>query len=147
MLKTLKGLVALNAILLIWNLFSVTGRAQLPPQTNREGTPYLPVNINPTNVPPMVNINPHNTYPKVEVTRVDEVGRIPDITKLPDIRVTASGCDAERNFKTAVGRSIAGPLVVTYLNLPQPAQATLSGQDGANLRVTIGGSTQLASAI
>ncbi len=145
--KTLKTLVFLNAVLLVWNLFSVTGSAQRPPQTNPDGTPYLPVNINPTPVAPLVNINPHDTVPKVEVTRIQEVIRLPEITRLPDVKVTPSGCGVERNFRTSVGRTIAGPLVVTYLNLQQPTQTTLSGAQSGNQKVTLGNTTQPASAI
>jgi hypothetical protein len=135
MAKSLKGLMVVNACLLVWNLFSVTGHAQRPPQASADGVAYLPVNINPTEVPPLVNINPDGVVPKVEVDR------------MPDIKFPASGCSDQRNFQTAVGRSITGPLLVTFLNLPQQTPVTLGSAQGGTQRVTLASSTSLATGI
>src|SRR5215467_8896228 len=87
--------------------------AQLPPETDSTGAAYLRVNINPTEIPPMVNINPYNIVPRVAVT------------EMPEIRVPVSGCQNRQNFQTGIGRSIFGPLMVTYLHLPPQTTATL----------------------
>src|SRR5206468_12899351 len=41
---------------------------QRPPELDATGAAYMRVNINPTDIPPMVNINPYETAPKVEIT-------------------------------------------------------------------------------
>jgi hypothetical protein len=91
--------------------------AQLPPELDSTGAAYLRVNINPTEIPPMVNINPYNVVPKVAVT------------EMPEIRVPVSACQNRQNFQTGIGRSISGPLMITYLHLPGQTTATLA--DGA----------------
>jgi len=95
-----------NAILCLNLLFAgaylgTVVHAQRPPEIDTTGAAYLRVNINPTEIPPMVNINPYDTVPRVEVTR------------MPDIRVPASGCQNRQNFQTGIGRSISGPLMIT----------------------------------
>src|SRR5580704_16620231 len=99
MAKSLKGLLIVNACLLLWTLFSVTGHAQRPPQANSDGVAFLPVNINPTEIPPLVNINPDGVIPDINVV------------KMPDIKFPVSGCNDQRNFQTAIARSITGPLL------------------------------------
>jgi hypothetical protein len=146
MTKTLKGLLIVNAVILIWILFGTTGNAQLPPLTNEQGIPYFNVNINPTNVPPMVNINPNQFVPKVEITRMPDTGRV-EVTRMPEVVVRAAGCSRGQGFQTAIGRSISGPLVVTYLNLSQPTQVSLSGPIGPAQRMTLGSATSLSTAI
>ena len=139
MIKSLKVILVLNAALLAWSLLGTTGRAQRPPQTNPDGTPFLPVNINPTDIPPMVNINPYGEPARVDVIRLPEI-------RLPEIRVVPSGCDNRENFMTAVGRSIVGPIVVTYLNVGPQAPVTLVTAQAASQRITLS-NTQLATAI
>lgn len=130
MQRTIKVLLTLNAVLLIVFLFGRNLRAQLPPQVNSDGVPFFNVNINPTNVPPMVNINPYSTIPKIEVTQ------------MPPLAVAPSGCADRQNFQTEVGRAISGPIVVTYLNVPPQTQASFGAQ-----RVVLSNTTQLATAI
>jgi|ERR1051326_6097996 hypothetical protein len=108
--------------------------AQLPPDTDSTGAAYLRVNINPTEIPPMVNINPYNVVPKVAVT------------EMPEIRVPASGCQNRQNFQTGIGRSISGPLMVTYLHLPTQTTATLSDGAGSH-SMNLGTAGQITTAI
>jgi hypothetical protein len=130
MLKALRVLLILNAILMVAILLSKNLRAQIPAQTNADGIPFFNVNINPTNTPPMVNVNPFGVIPKVEVTQ------------MPPFLIPPSGCADHQNFETSVGRSISGPLVLTYLNLPAQTQTSLGNQS-----VSMSNSAQLASAI
>src|SRR5215831_2613929 len=130
MVKTVRALLLLNAVLLLALLLGKNVRAQLPPQTSGDGVPFLPVNINPTNVPPMVNVNPFGAVPKVEVTQ------------MPPLALAPSGCEDRQNFQTDVARTIIGPIVVTYLNAPPQTEVTLGTQ-----RVTLSSPTQLATAI
>ncbi len=116
---TLK-LLAVSSLLLLLMIFIGGAQAQRPPETDATGAAYLRVNINPTDVPPMVNINPNQTVPRVQVTQ------------MPEIRILPSGCSNSRNFQTGVGRSVAGPLMVTYLHLPEETRATLT--DGTTSR-------------
>jgi len=140
MSRLLKILLGANAALLFWNLYttasSVSGLtyAQRSPEISAEGIPYFKVNINPTDTPPMVDINPHQTVPLVEVTR------------MPEIRLRAAGCENRQNFRTGIGRSISGPLVVTYLNLPQQSIVTLADLNGSE-RLTLEPAGQLTTAI
>ena len=107
---------------------------QRPPESGSEGVPFLKVNINPTDVPPEVNINPNRSVPRVEVAR------------MPDVRFTPSGCADGRNFRTAVARSITGPLMVTYRNTSQQTSVTLADAQG-NQRVDISPGTHIQTAI
>jgi len=146
MSKALRGLLILNAVVLIGIIVATTGNAQLPPMTNREGIPFFNVNINPTDVPPLVNINPNGMVPNVEIVRMPEIPRL-DMTKMPDLNVRMAGCANRQNFQTDIGRSIEGPLVITYLDLSQPVQATLSSPQNGSKRVTLGNASQLSTAI
>ena len=136
MLKSLRIVLSLNAVLLVAILLGRNVGAQQPPQANSEGVPYLAVNINPTNVPPMVNINPFGGAPKVDVAHM------PPLAITEPVRVAPSGCSDRQSFQTEVGRTISGPMVVTYLNIPAQTQATLGNQ-----RLALSGTAQLASAI
>ena len=75
------GIAVVGANLLIAGSYLGTlVHAQRPPELDSTGAAYLRVNINPTEIPPMVNINPYDIVPKVEVTQ------------MPEVRVPASGC-------------------------------------------------------
>ena len=128
--KTALGL----GLLLAGSCIGSSVHAQRPPETDTTGAAYLRVNINPTDLPPMVNINPHETVPKVEVTR------------MPEIRVVTSGCQNRQNFRTGIGRSISGPLMVTYLHLPQQTTVTLADADGSH-SMNLGPAGQITTAI
>ena len=140
MSRLLKILLPVNAALLVWNLWTTAGSvagltyAQRPPEISPDGVPYLKVNINPTDTPPMVDINPNRTVPVVEVAR------------MPEIRLRATGCENRENFRTGIGRSISGPLMVTYLNLPQQSMVTLADLNGS-ARLTLGPAGPLTTAI
>jgi hypothetical protein len=133
MSKTAKAAVVASALLLI-SVFIVGAHAQLPPETDGFGTAYLRVNINPTNVPPMVNINPYQSVPRVQVTQ------------MPEIRIPPSGCDNRRNFQTGIGRSVSGPLMITYLHLPQQTTVTLRDASGGH-SMNLGTAGQITTAI
>ena len=133
MQRSLKVLLGLNAVLLLVLLLGRNVRAQLPSPTNPEGVPFFSVNINPTNVPPMVNINPYGAPPKVAVT---------EMPPLPPVAIVPAGCTDRQNFQLEVARIIAGPIVLTYLNAPPDTQASLGSQ-----RVALSTPSQLASAI
>src|SRR4051794_13128880 len=64
--------------------------AQRPPDFGTDGVPFLKVNINPTGIPPAVNINPNDIIPVVEVSH------------MPEVKFTPSGCSDGRNFHTAI---------------------------------------------
>src|SRR5262249_16032900 len=95
-----------------------------------DGVAFLPVNINPTTVPPMVNVNPYGAIPKVEVIQ------------MPPLALAPSGCADRQNFQTDVGRTITGPIVVTYLTVPPQTHVTLGNQS-----VSLSNTTQPATAI
>jgi hypothetical protein len=128
-----KALLAINLLFAGSYLGSLV-HAQRPPETDANGAAYLRVNINPTDIPPMVNINPYDIVPRVEVTR------------LPEIRLLASGCQIRQNFYTGIGRSISGPLMITYLHLPQQTTATLSDA-GESHSMNLGQAGQITTAI
>jgi len=65
---------------------------------------------------------------------------------MPEIRLRAAGCENRQNFRTGIGRSISGPLVVTYLNLPQQSIVTLADLNGSE-RLTLEPAGQLTTAI
>src|SRR5436190_8133694 len=119
MSKAAKITLVVNTFALVLVLIGLA-HAQRPPETDDTGTAYLRVNINPTNVPPMVNINPYQTVPSVQVTQ------------MPKIEVQPAGCTNRQNFQTGVGRSIAGPLIITYLHLPEQTRVTLGGNGGGH---------------
>lgn len=108
--------------------------AQRPPELNETGAAYLRVNINPTDVPPMVNINPYQAVPSVKVT------------EMPEIRVAATGCGNRSNYQTGIGRSISGPLMVTYLHLPEQTRVTLSSNESSH-SLNLGPGGQITTAI
>jgi hypothetical protein len=132
--RFMKVLLGLNAVLLAGNLLAGLTHAQRPPDSGADGVQFLKVNINPTNVPPMVNINPNQTVPRVEVSQ------------MPDVKIAATGCQTRGNFHTAAGRTISGPLMVTYLNLPPKVSGTLADARGSET-LDLGGSSHLATAI
>jgi hypothetical protein len=106
---------------------------QRPQEYDPTGAAYLRVNINPTDVPPMVNINPYQSVPRVRVT------------EMPEIRVPPTGCENRRNYLTGIGRSISGPVMITYLHLPEQTRVTLNG-DGSH-SINLGSSGQIRTAI
>jgi hypothetical protein len=108
--------------------------AQRPPDADSTGAAYLGVNINPTDVPPMVNINPYGLVPRMEVVR------------MPEIHMPSSGCQNAQNFQTAIGRTISGPLMVTYLHLPQQTTATLADAGGTH-SMNLSSAGQMTTAI
>jgi hypothetical protein len=134
MSKLLALLVVLNIALFFQYTFGPV-LAQQPPEVDLNGVPYLRVNINPTPVPPMVNINPLGVTPKIEVTR------------MPALTVEPSGCDIGANYETGIGASVAGPIALGFLNLPQTASVTLVDEDRGAATITLSSSPQLASTI
>lgn len=133
MSKAAKTVLAGNVLLLVLISIAVA-HGQRPPETDGTGAAYLRVNINPTDVPPMVNINPHQSVPQVRVTQ------------MPEIRVTPAGCENRRNFQTGVGRSVAGPLTITYLHLPPQTTVTLGDASGSH-SMNLGPAGQITTAI
>jgi hypothetical protein len=125
-------------ILLVAGALLIVGiaYAQRPPEVNDQGGAYMRVNINPTDTPPMVNINPYNLVPKVEVTRM------PDIQFKP----APSGCSDRSTFVTGISRSISGPLMVTYLSIPQPARMTLAAGSGSQ-SISVNSPAQISTLI
>ena len=134
MSKAAKTALAVNVLFLVLISIAV-GHAQLPPETDGTGAAYLRVNINPTNVPPMVNINPNQRVPKVQVT------------EMPEIRVAPVGCENRRNYQTGVGRSIAGPMMITYLHLPEQTRVTLATDAAASHSMNLESAGQIRTAI
>jgi len=132
MSRLLTILVIAGIGLAAWS-FSETTFAQRPPEFTEEGVPYLRVNINPTPIPPVVNINPGGYQPAVQVTRLPEIPIPPDV------------CDTARNFETGIGRSVAGPISLSFLSLTQPGHVTLV--DGSNRSSKIPLDAQLNSII
>jgi|SRR5689334_3841839 hypothetical protein len=105
-------IVLAGNIVMILLVFIAVAHAQRPPELDSTGAAYLRVNINPTTVAPMVNINPNGSVPRVDLSK--------------DVHVASSGCQKWQNFQSGIGRSIAGPIMVTYLHLPPQATATLN---------------------
>ncbi|HYR42818.1 MAG TPA: hypothetical protein VER98_07345 [Terriglobia bacterium] len=130
-----KALLVLNLLLAGTYLGSLV-HAQRPPETDATGAAYLRVNINPTDVAPAVNINPYETVPKVEITRLPEIR----------LQTATSGCQSRQGFRTGIGRSISGPLMITYLHLPQMTTATLSDAT-ATYSMNLGAAGQITTAI
>jgi len=128
-----KAILAVNVFIAATCLAGLV-HAQRPPELDPAGAAYMRVNINPTDIPPMVNINPYDTIPRVEVTR------------MPDIRVQPSGCQDRKNFQTGIGRSISGPLMLTYLHLPDQTTVTLSDAAGSH-SMNLGRAGQITTAI
>src|SRR6516225_5826571 len=130
MSKATKIALAVNVTLLVL-IFIAVGHAQRAPELDATGAPYLRVNINPTNVPPVVNINPNGAAPAVNINPNGAAPRV-EVTRLPDIRVAPGGCQNRQNYLTGIGRSVAGPLMVTYLLLPPNGTVTLNDGGGAH---------------
>jgi hypothetical protein len=143
-MRVAKIVLGANAVLLALNLLPAIGPltalsyGQRPPEFGPDGVPYFKVNINPTNVPPAVNINPDGIVPRIE------------IAPLPDIEVAPLGCDKRTSFRTGIGQSISGPLVVTYLSIDRPDQqiSLIDGPTGASRGVNLGAtSPRIATAL
>src|ERR1051326_8069515 len=117
-----KAILCLN-LLFAGAYLGTAVHAQRPPEIDTTGAAYL-----------LVNINPYDIVPKVEVTQ------------MPEIRVPPSGCQNRQNFQTGIGRSIAGPLMVTYLHLPQQTTATLADAAGSH-SMNLGAAGQVKTAI
>ena len=133
MSKAAKVGLIVNTALLALVLIGLA-HAQRPPEIDETGAPYLRVNINPTDVPPMVNINPYQFVPRVQVT------------EMPQIRIPASGCAQRQNYQTGISRSISGPLMITYLHLPEQTRVTLADPSGSH-SMNLGAAEQIRTAI
>jgi len=130
MSKATKIALAVNVTLLALVFIAVV-HAQRPPEIDSTGAPYLRVNINPTNVPPMVNINPNGFPPMVNINPNNTAPRV-EVTRLPDIRLTPGGCQSRQNYLTGIGRSVAGPLTLTYLQAPPNTTVTVNDGGGTH---------------
>jgi hypothetical protein len=126
MSRLVAGLVVANLAFLAWNVFEKSSFAQRPPEVNQLGEAYLRVNINPTNVPPMVNVNPNGNVPKVEVTRLPEIPLPPP-----------SGCEIARGYETGVSRTISGPIQLGFLNSSQTGPINFVDNANRSYRVTL----------
>jgi hypothetical protein len=115
-LKTVLAAIIVIAVL----IFITIAHAQRPAELDSTGAAYLRVNINPTDVPPMVNINPNGGVPRVEVIQ------------MPELHIARAGCQNGQNYQTAIGRSISGPLMVSYLHLPPQTTVTLNDRIGSH---------------
>jgi hypothetical protein len=139
------NIVLVANIVIIVLVFIAVAHAQRAPETDANGVPYLKVNINPTNIPPMVNINPTNVPPVVNINPNGAIPRI-DVSHLPEVHVAPAGCQSRNSFQTGVGQSIVGPLIVTYLHLPPQATVTLNDGRGSHA-VNLGQAGQITTAI
>jgi hypothetical protein len=119
MSKWAKIVLAGNLVLILL-IFIAIAHAQRPPELDSTGAAYLRVNINPTNVPPMVNINPNGAVPGVEVVHI------------PELHIAREGCQNSQNYQTGIGRSVTGPLMVSYLHLPPQTTVTLNDKSGSH---------------
>src|SRR5215468_6231608 len=108
--------------------------AQRPPEYDAGGAAYLRVNINPTDIPPMVNINPNQAVPRVRVT------------EMPDLRIPPRGCANRQSYQTGIGRSISGPMMITYLYLPEQTRVTLD-EPGGSHSMNLGLAGQITTAV
>jgi hypothetical protein len=133
MSKGAKAGLILKAVVLFLVLIGLA-YAQRPPETDGTGAAYLRVNINPTDVPPMVNINPNQAVPRVRVA------------EMPELHVTPGGCENRRNYQTGIGRSIQGPIMITYLHLPEQTRVTL-GEPGGSHSMNLGQAGRITTAI
>jgi len=145
MSKATKIAIAVYVTLLVL-IFIAAGHAQRPPELDSTGAPYLRVNINPTNVPPMVNINPNGFPPVVNINPNNMTPRV-EVTRLPDIRVAPGGCQSRQNYVTGIGRSVAGPLMVTYLQLPANTTTVTLNDGGGTHSRNMNQAGQITSAI
>jgi hypothetical protein len=133
MSKAAKIGLSVNIVVLVLVVIGLA-HAQRPPELDDTGAAYLRVNINPTNVPPMVNINPFDVVPRVQVT------------DMPQLRIASEGCAAGRNYQTGIGRSIGGPIMISYLHLPEQTRVTLSDPAGSH-SMNLGNAGQITTAI
>lgn len=145
MSKATKIALALNVTLLVL-IFIAVAHAQRPPEFDSTGAPYLRVNINPTDVPPAVNINPDGFPPAVNINPNGMPARV-DVTRMPDIRVAPTGCQNRQSYQTGIGRSVAGPLMVTYLHLPPMTTVTLRDANGGDHSMNMTQAGQITTAI
>ncbi len=135
MSKISKAVVAVSTIAVLSSLaFIAIAHAQRPPDIDPTGAAYLRVNINPTEVPPMVNINPEGAVPRVDVVRI------------PDVHIAPVGCQNRQNFQTGIGRSVVGPLMLTYLHVPPQTTVTLNDGGGGH-SMNLGQTGQITTAI
>jgi hypothetical protein len=131
--KWMKTVLAGNVVLIVL-VFIAVAHAQRPAEKDSEGVDYLRVNINPTNVPPMVNINPNGGIPRV------------DLNQMPEVHVAPAGCQNRQNFMTGVGQNVLGPFIVTYLQLAPQVMVTLT--DGTRSHsLNLGQAGQISTAI
>jgi len=119
MSKWTKTVLAANLVLILL-IFIAIAHAQRPAELDSTGAAYLRVNINPTDVPPMVNINPNGAVPGV------------DVVHMPELRIAREGCQNAQNYQTGIGRSVTGPIMVSYLHLPGQTTATLNDRNGSH---------------
>ena len=120
MSKWSKTVLAANIVLILL-IFIAIAHAQRPAELDSTGAAYLRVNINPTDVPPMVNINPNGDVPAVNVLR------------MPELHIAQDGCQNRQNYQTGIARSVSGPLMVSYLHLPpQQTTVTLNDRNGSH---------------
>jgi hypothetical protein len=122
--------IALLTIVAVFGL----AHAQRPPERDEEGVLYLRTNINPTDTPPMVNINPFGAPAKVQVT------------EMPELRISAGGCANRTSYVTGVGRRVDGPLMITYLHLPEETRVTLGDPSGSH-SMNMGSAGQIRTAL
>jgi hypothetical protein len=120
--------------------------AQVRPPADESGTPYLPVNINPTNVPPAVDINPFGRTPEVDIRRLPplSIATLPSLSidRLPAVSVRPTGCDDPANYRTEVGTVVDGPFLLSYLNAAAGTTVRLSS-GSQSVEVALGGATPL----
>jgi hypothetical protein len=133
MSKVAKIGLSVNVLLLVLVVI-VLAHAQRPPELNEVGAAYLRVNINPTDIPPMVNINPFGTVPGVQVT------------SMPDLRIPATGCEKRTNYETGISRGVTGPIMITYLHLPEQTRVTLAGAGGSH-SLNLGSAGRITTAL
>jgi hypothetical protein len=133
MSKISKAIVSAVAVL-IPLAFIAIAHAQRPPDIDPTGAAYLRVNINPTDVPPMVNINPEGAVPRIDVVRI------------PDVHIAPVGCQNRQNFQTGIGRSVVGPLMLTYLHVPPQTTVTVTDGGGGHT-MDLGQAGQITTAI
>jgi len=129
-----KSTIILVSIACILSALALLAYAQQPPDYAPDGVPFLKVNINPTPIPPGVNINPYQAVPLVEVA------------KMPEMKFEPMGCEDGRNFRTSIGSSIRGPMLVTYLNMPQQGEVRLVDGQGTRA-ITLSSQVQVNTAI
>ena len=69
-MSVLRKAVFAFALLVAGSYLGSLVHAQRPAELDSTGAAYMRVNINPTEIPPMVNINPYGAPPKVAVTEM-----------------------------------------------------------------------------